>query len=56
MKKYENPTITISMFDMENVVTASGTLASTAVDNATAALKDQGVTNVQTVSWSDIIK
>jgi hypothetical protein len=52
MKEYENPTITISMFDMENVVTASGTLAS---EEAQKALKSAGVENVQSVSWTKII-
>lgn len=49
MKKFENPLMTISMFEVENVVTASGdtpvqpTPQPLAVDAAKAALENAGV-------------
>lgn len=53
-KNFKMPLIGIDKFSMENVVTLSGKM--TNAEATEANLKEDGVTNVQTFSFEEIIK
>ncbi len=53
-KNFEIPVIGIDKFSIENVATLSGKM--TNAETTEANLKEVGVTNVQTLTFDDIIK
>ena len=51
-KTFVNPEMNISLFDMENVVTASGEVAPTNEELAKTALGTAGATKIANIDWT----